>query len=74
MERAVILRVRRASQAAEPRVWYEFAPIIDGRPRRRADHMMASVETAAMRARKYGFEPAEVVLDYDVDKRRIVPE
>lgn len=71
METAVILRVRRA-RGPEPRVWYEFAPIVHGRPRRRADHMMASPETAALRARKYGFEPTDDVLDYDVEQGRII--
>jgi len=71
MSAAVILRVRRARGVA-PGVWYEFAPIVDGRPRRRPDHMMASAESAALRARNYGFEPAAGVLDYDVERGRII--
>jgi len=34
--------------------------------------MMASPETAALRARKYGFEPADDVLDYDIERGRII--
>lgn len=72
MGTAVILRVRRA-KGVTPLVWYEFAPVVNGKPRRRADHMMASAETAALRARQHGFEPAEGVIDYDVEQGRIIP-
>ncbi|HEY4584866.1 MAG TPA: hypothetical protein VIG84_00585 [Brevundimonas sp.] len=73
MGTAVILRVRRA-KGASPLVWYEFAPIVDGKPQRRPDHMMASPETAALRARQHGFEPAEGVLDYDIERGRIIAQ
>lgn len=72
MGNAVVLRVSSARRGTAPRVWYEFAPIVDGKPRRRADHMMASAESAALRARNYGFEPADIVLDYDVEQGRII--
>ena len=36
--------------------------------------MMASPETAALRARKYGFEPTDDVLDYDVERGLIIAQ
>lgn len=73
MGTAVILRVRRAS-GSMPLVWYEFAPMVGGKPQRRPDHMMASPETAALRARQHGFEPSEGVLDYDIERGRIIAQ
>jgi len=64
MKNAVILRVQSDAPGTGLRTWYEFAPLIDGRPRRRPDHMMASVEGAARRARAHGFEPADEVIDF----------
>ena len=66
MRNAVILRMQSDAPGSGLRTWYEFAPIVDGVPRRRPDHMMASAESAARRARQYGFEPGGRVLDCDV--------
>ena len=55
METAIILRCERKASVGGVRVWYEYAPVVDGRPKRRPTHMMASPESAADLARRYGF-------------------
>jgi len=64
MKNAVILRVLSGAQSEGLRTWFEFAPLVEGRPRRRPDHMMASAESAARRARAHGFETDDEVIDY----------
>lgn len=66
MKNAVILRVLSGARREGLRTWFEFAPLVNGRPRRRPDHMMASAESAARRARAHGFEPDDEVIDYRV--------
>ncbi len=63
MATATILRCQRRHPKGEVRIWYEYAPIIDGRPRRRPDHMMGSAESAAELARRYGFNVDGEILD-----------
>ena len=64
MRTAVILRVLSGTQRQGLRTWFEFAPLVNGRPRRRPDHMMASAESAARRARAHGFEIDDAIIDY----------
>jgi hypothetical protein len=71
MATAVILRCRRKTPHGEDRVWYEYAPIIDGEAKRRPTHMMASVESATDLARRSGFTVHPDVLDYRVPQ--VVP-
>ena len=66
MKNAVILRMLSDAPGGGLRTWFEFAPLVNGRPRRRPDHMMASAESAARRARAYGFETDDEVIDYRV--------
>lgn len=63
MATATILRCQRRDSKGEVRVWYEYAPIIDGRPRRRPNHMMGSAESAADLARRDGFSLDDAILD-----------
>ena len=70
---AVILRVRWVPAEGRPRTWYEFAPVVNGRPKRRPDHMMASAESAARRAQAYGFETNGEVVDYETPAGRTYP-
>ena len=64
MRNAVILRVLSGAQRQGLRTWFEFAPLVNGRPRRRPDHMRASAESAARRARAHGFEIDDAIIDY----------
>ncbi|MNH49228.1 hypothetical protein D3C87_1276860 [compost metagenome] len=63
---AIILRCTRKVRGAEDRVWYEYAPIINGEARRRPTHMMGSVESASDLATKSGFTVHPDVLDVRV--------
>jgi hypothetical protein len=65
MKSAVILRLqRRSPYSGDLRTWYEYAPLVRGRPRRKPDHMMSTPETAADRARRDGYMPEMDVIDY----------
>lgn len=64
MKNAVILRLVSEARGGGLRTWFEFAPLVNGRPRRRPDHMMASAESAARRARAHGFAIDGEVIDY----------
>lgn len=66
MKSAVILRIRQVTLKGRPRTWYEFAPLVNDRPIRRQDHMMASAESAARRARQHGFDIDHEMLDFTV--------
>jgi hypothetical protein len=65
MKNAVILRFQRwSAYSGDLRTWYEYAPLVDGRPRRRPNHMMTTPESAADRARRDGYDPEMDVIDY----------
>jgi hypothetical protein len=66
MGTAIILRCRRKHSDGEVRVWYEYAPIVEGRAKRRPNHMMASAESAADLARRSGFSVEGGVVDVQV--------
>lgn len=66
MATAVILRCKRRMPGHKDRVWYEYAPIVDGEAKRRPTHMMASFESASALAQRSGFTVHPEVLDYRV--------
>jgi hypothetical protein len=66
MATAVILRCRRKKPGGEDRVWYEYAPIINGEAKRRPTHMMATFESASALAVRSGFTVHPEVIDYRV--------
>ncbi len=66
MATAIILRCRRKQPGCGLRIWYEYAPIVDGSARRRPNHMMASADSAADLARRSGFSVDGDVMDVQV--------
>lgn len=66
MATAIILRCRRKQPGFGLRIWYEYAPIVEGCARRRPNHMMASAESAADLARRSGFSVDDDVIDVQV--------
>jgi hypothetical protein len=63
---AVILRCRRLMPDRPDRIWYEYAPLVNGRPKRRPTHMMATVESASALAVRSGFTVHPDVINYRV--------
>jgi hypothetical protein len=64
--KAIIVKVCRPCGHGGLEVWYEFAPMVNGVPRRRPDHMMASAEGAAKRARAFGYDPTDELVEIEV--------
>ena len=66
MGTAIILRCRRKHPDGGIRIWYEYAPIVEGRAKRRPNHMMGSAESAADLARRSGYSVDGDVVDVQV--------
>lgn len=63
---AVIFRCSRPMPDGPDRIWFEYAPLVNGKPKRRPTHMMGSVASAVDLARRSGFSAGSVALNLRV--------
>jgi hypothetical protein len=64
MAEAVIFRRRKERPDGSVLVWFEYAPIVGGRPAPRSDHSFRTEEAAKEAAVRDGYDVDSEIIDY----------